>query len=192
MHKILALLSLLLALTSGGVAGCHSHRGASSSASTKATTMNSAMIEIPALKPWLDRRALTQAQVREILKPRADQEDAARSYQKLKPAAWMHNPTVDAAHYYFQAEKLVMIYLSDKSVMGLLVPADLEAALGPCPQDHQLRSRAGKTANQYAYPEVGIVYAVEADKVKFVELFPPCSLKEYLANIYETVGPWLR
>ena len=154
--------------------------------------MNSAMIDIPAIKTWLDRRALSQAQLRELLKPSADQEDAARSYQKLKPAAWMHNPAIDAAHYYFQAEKLVMIYLSDKSVVDLLVPAKLESALGPCPQDHLLRCRAGKTANQYAYPEVGIAYAVEADKVRFVEIFPPCSLKEYLGNIYETVGPWRR
>lgn len=56
----------------------------------------------------------------------------------------------------------------------------------------RLRSRAGKTSNQYVYPERGFAYSETGDTLDFVEVFAPMSLDAYRDKIYEDPGAFTK
>jgi hypothetical protein len=141
-------------------------------------------VMFPSLDRWLQNRSLDQATLHAQLRPNDKQESAERSYQKLNPTTWICNPEVDPAHYHFQEGRVVMIYLSAPSVVDSLDPKTFDEVLGMPAPDHDLQCRVGKRARQYVYPEAGIAYALEDGKVRFLEIFPPCNMAEYLARIY--------
>jgi hypothetical protein len=144
---------------------------------------------IPTLEKWSALIGDSFENIRKKLSASENEFADGRAYQKLKNLTWMHSPNADMAHYYFREGKLLLVYLNEAvpEVKGLR-PDELIQSLGtPSDQDY-LRSRAGKTATQLAYPEQGIAFSYEGDEVVFVELFAPMPRKEYLETIYEDPG----
>lgn len=116
--------------------------------------------------------------------------DEDRAYERLKGVAHVQNPAVHPGHFYFRGDKLVMVYISDHKFLSHLSLAAVEKELGKPAKD--LRSRAGKTARHYVWPEKGFALSVDGDAVDFVEVFPATTLQGYLDSIYEDPGAFTK
>ena len=112
------------------------------------------------------------------------------SYQKLKGVARLHNGAVYPAHFYVRGDELAVVYIGDHDFLSALSPAAIKNELGG--DGTRLRSRAGKTSNQYVYPESGFAYSETGGALDFVELFAPMSLDAYREHIYEDPGAFTK
>jgi hypothetical protein len=121
-------------------------------------------------------------------KPEHIREHAA--YERLSDVTEVHQPAADPARFFFQGDKLVMIYLGDRTLLGTLTEDQLKAELGGGPGE-SLMSRAGKQSEMLVYPDKGVAFSI-GDEIDFLEIFPPCTLAEYQANIYSEPGPFYK
>jgi len=56
----------------------------------------------------------------------------------------------------------------------------------------QFAPRAGKTSNQLIFPSQGITASVKNDSVDFMEIYPACSLHDYLNDVYKEPALFIR
>lgn len=112
------------------------------------------------------------------------------SYQKMKGVARAHNGAVYPAHFYLRGDELAVVYIGDRDFLSALTPAAIRKELGG--DGTRLRSRAGKTSNQYVYPESGFAYSETGGALDFVEVFAPRSLDAYRETIYEDPGAFTK
>ncbi|MGB1206179.1 MAG: hypothetical protein ACPG5B_11065 [Chitinophagales bacterium] len=105
-------------------------------------------------------------------------------YEKIKNVTCYHNPDVHQGHFYVKNGEIQMIYISNEKVLKSLSFNDLQQQYGPAEQD--LRSRVAKYVQQYVYPEIGLAYTADDEKIYFIEIFPKTTMENYLATIYET------
>lgn len=92
--------------------------------------------------------------------------------------------------FFFQEGNLRMIYISDKALSNRLWNEFTSTTKSSAHET--VRSRAGKTSNQIIYAGHGISASMTHDEVDFLEIYPPCSLKEYLDTVYQEVGAFIR
>ena len=100
------------------------------------------------------------------------------AYQGLQPVDRLDAPG-HPGHFYFQGDRLRMIYLPRAATAGLSVD-DLRAGEPAA----RLRSRAGKRSSIEVYPERGVAFSRQGDKLEFAEVFPPTTLERYRDEIY--------
>ena len=122
------------------------------------------------------------------LAPGDVREDVA--YQKLAGVARLHNAAVYPAHFYVRGDDVEVVYIGNPDFLRALTPAAIHKELGG--DGVRLRSRAGKTANQYVYPEAGFAYSETHGALDFVEIFRPMSIDAYRATIYEDPGEFTK
>ncbi len=82
------------------------------------------------------------------------------------------------------------VYFKDGVGLTEISPADLTGLYGE--STARLRSRAGKRANLWVWPEEGMACSVQGDTIHFLEVFPPCSRDEYEARIYRKPPRFVR
>ncbi|MEJ1240544.1 hypothetical protein WBG78_20540 [Chryseolinea sp. T2] len=110
------------------------------------------------------------------------------SYEKLTGVVRVE---LDNSQFFFFKEgKLKLIYTSNEGVANRIWKEFL-ATVGNNPED-VVRSRAGKTSNQRIFAKHGFTVSTTTSDVDFVEIYPPCSLKLYLENIYRDVPLFIR
>ena len=79
-----------------------------------------------------------------------------------------------------------MLYVGQCEEINQLKCSDLIKKYG---EPTKLKSRAGKVPH-YVHPEKGVAYSVKGEHILFVEIFPPCSLKAYMDEIYKEPAPF--
>lgn len=99
------------------------------------------------------------------------------------------DPATLHAHFFFSGDRQVMLYLPGGALEDAH-PAALEAELGP--PAATLRSRTGERSAIHAYPERGIAFATDGERVELLEVFPPKTLERYEAEIYRDPGEFIR
>jgi hypothetical protein len=85
-------------------------------------------------------------------------------------------------HFYFRGDDLAMLYvprsaLGDASLHGLRRELGEPAAT--------LSSRTGEDSTLYVYPERGVAFATDGERVEILEVFPPTSREAYETGIYQ-------
>ncbi|HYF69627.1 MAG TPA: hypothetical protein VD884_15885 [Ohtaekwangia sp.] len=97
----------------------------------------------------------------------------------------------DDQFFFFKDSKLKMIYISN-DVVAKQLWAEFKNTTEANTPGKIVRSRAGKTANQIIFAGSGITASIAGNDVAFIELYPTCSLQDYLENIYSEVQPFIR
>jgi hypothetical protein len=110
--------------------------------------------------------------------------DKEVGYIKLKGLSRVHKEDVLPGYFYFEGDKLVMIYVNDESRLGNISFKKITTDYG---NGHRLSSRAGKTSNLYVYPEKGFAISVTHGQIDFIEIFPSTTLDDYKDRIHEDV-----
>ena len=75
------------------------------------------------------------------------------------------------------------IYISDDALANKIW-TELKNTVNTRIPDKTVRSRAGKTSNQLVFATIGITVSITRNEVDFIEIYPPCSVEDYLQNIY--------
>lgn len=123
------------------------------------------------------------------IRPESVREGAA--YEGLRDVTEIHQKDTSPARFFFRGDKLVMIYLGDPGALQAYSEDALVQRLGGAKQAVELRSRAGKTSNQYLFPRQGVAFSAGED-VEFLEVFPPMTESEYRQTIYREPGPFIK
>ena len=176
---ILAILKYSLLLSAGLALTC-SHNG-----NEKNSPMTTGTLE-----DWLQLRDLTRTELQTLFPFTGDQVREGLRYEQLAPVTHLYNPAAHPAHFYFQGEKMVMLYLSDPQILKAISVAALREKYG---EGTVLRSRAGKTATHIVYPESGLAFSADnKQQILFLEIFPPSALDAYKTQIYMEPGPFIK
>jgi hypothetical protein len=91
--------------------------------------------------------------------------------------------------FFFKDGKLKVIYISNDALINNLWN---EFKLNSTTSEETVRSRAGKTSNQLIFATRGLTVSITKDEVHFVEIYHPCTVEEYLENIYQEPGKFIR
>jgi hypothetical protein len=92
--------------------------------------------------------------------------------------------------FFFQNGTLRVIYISD-DVLAKKLWDEFNSSARQVP-DETVRSRAGKTSNQLIFAGKGITASINKGVVDFIEIYPPCTLQDYLENIYHEPQRFIR
>jgi hypothetical protein len=122
----------------------------------------------------------SEAEVREQLGGSIE-EDHKSGYEKLSKLLELNSPAFPGSIYVLK-DKVRIVYVPEEGLSGV-TPDELSASLSGEP--HQLRSRAGKLAKLHLYASDGVAFSSTKGTVDFLEVFPPCTVKEYVDQIYD-------
>jgi hypothetical protein len=131
--------------------------------------------------------ALPQDELLARLGASAEDIDDGYAYEGLQGLSVLFRPEAFPGRIYLRDGRPQVIYVSGD---GGWTEAGLQAELGG--PGAELRSRAGKTSTQHAYPEQGVAFSSDGDEVAFIEVFPPRPLADYERDIYREPGPFIR
>jgi hypothetical protein len=143
-----------------------------------------------ALPAWQELLDLTEAEVRHRFATAGGEVDPDRRYEGLEHVTQYYNPAVLPVRLYVRDGRVQMVYVPSGPALAGTTPSEIDAQVGG--RGQRLRSRTGKTANQYVQAERGVAYAEDGGTVQFVEIFPPRSHAAYLQDIYQDPGPFTR
>jgi hypothetical protein len=115
--------------------------------------------------------------------------EPADEYQKLQGLSSLENPSVFPGTLYLKDRKVELVYLGDEATARISA-SSLEDELKGSPA--RRRSRAGKQASTYIHADDGVAYSAEGNEVHFIEVFQPCTLEEYEAQIYREPPDFIR
>jgi hypothetical protein len=187
--SIICLLVLSTSACTGNPSGNSSYSNTKKVEQSSNSNQELMVTSIPKLQKW---QSYLGSNLEDMLKELSANENHVangRAYEKLKDLTWLHQPDRDKAHFYFQNDKLILIYLNEAvPEVNTLSPYDLFNTLGNPTEKDYLRSRAGKLARHLAYPEQGIAFSFEGDEILFIELFAPMARAEYINDIYQDPG----
>lgn len=110
-------------------------------------------------------------------------------YEKIENASRVDLP--DNQFFFFKDGNLKMIYISD-AMLAKKIWHEFNSITNTVSPEKTVRSRAGKTSNQMIFASHGITASLANDDVDFIEIYPPCSLNDYVENIYREVRPFIR
>ncbi|MBL8539410.1 MAG: hypothetical protein JNK68_03465 [Betaproteobacteria bacterium] len=138
------------------------------------------------LEQWIALRDAPMKEIRSRFAIDDAHVDRNTSYGRLGPLTELHDAKIHPARFYFDGETPVLIYVDDAAALARCDAAELLERLGK--PAAELRSRAGKTFTHYVYPAAGIAFSAHRQEIAYVEVFPPCSLQDYLDRIYVDPG----
>ena len=130
----------------------------------------------------LTLRELSRAEVRERFDIPDSGVDRNVAYERITGVDRLHEPGAFPGHFYFRGDELAMIYVPRTALADTDLGA-LRAALGE--PSATLSSRTGEDSSLLVYPERGIAFATDGERVEIVEIFPPTTLDEYRTQIYK-------
>jgi hypothetical protein len=110
-------------------------------------------------------------------------------YEKIADATRIE--LSDNEYFFFKNDKLKIIYISNDVLTKKLWSEFTNSANTNTPEE-TVRSRAGKTSNQLIFASQGLAASVTKGNVDFIEIYRPCTLQKYMANIYNEVQPFIR
>ena len=110
-------------------------------------------------------------------------------YEKINDVTRVDLP--DNQFFFFNDGLLKMIYISGETVVNK-VWNEFKSTADVSVPEKRVRSRAGKTSNQLIFAAKGFTVSITHNDVNFIELYPPCSLEDYLEKIYIEPGPFIR
>lgn len=93
--------------------------------------------------------------------------------------------------FHFRDNRLLLTYVSDEQVVKRLWD-EFKKVAGSVSPEKTVRSRAGKTSNQLIFASHGVTVSMNKTEVHFIEIYPPCSVDDYLENIYIEPQPFIR
>ncbi len=178
-----AALGLALVWTASGGAVAHAEPGRPANHESAAANQLGKPADVESL---LALRGLGRRELMALLHLAPGDVRADGAYQRLQHVALLHNGAIYPGHFYVRGDRLEVAYVGDASFLSGLTAAAIRRELGGA--GARLRSRAGKAANQYVYADRGFAYSETDGAVDFVEIFPPMSLEQYRAKIYEEPG----
>lgn len=108
------------------------------------------------------------------------------AYERL---AGVDRLTTPAGHFFFRGQEQVMLYVP-ATALADIDPAALERELGE--PAARLRSRAGGDSAFLVYPGRGVALSTDGRAVEILEIFPPRSLEQYVAEIWRDPGVFHR
>jgi hypothetical protein len=117
----------------------------------------------------------------------ADQIHGDVGYEKITDATRVDRDENES--FFFKDGKLKLIYISNDALINKLWN---ELKLTSAAPEETVRSRAGKTSNQLVFASQGLTVSITKDEVDFVEIYFPCTVEEYLENIYREPGKFIR
>ncbi len=138
------------------------------------------------LDTWMNMRNLNRQEIMQKLSAGQEHVQFNLKYEKLAPVDKIHNPEKHPGHFYFQGDRLVMLYVGQGEEIGHLKMSRLIKKFG---QPVELDSRAGKFPH-YVFPKKGFACSADGEQILFIEIFPPCTLEYYLEHIYEQPIPF--
>lgn len=110
-------------------------------------------------------------------------------YQGLRDLTSFENQDAFPGTIYLQNGAVELIRLGPSSLASF-DRAELRSQFGD--EAVRLRSRAGKRANLLVFAYQGIACSVSGNQLDYLEVFRPCTFKQYQANIYLDPGPFIR
>ena len=125
---------------------------------------------------------IPDGEIRRKLEVNSTEERPGVRYEGIQDVTDLYNPGVLPAHVYVRDGRAQMVYIPSGAAIEGLTTDELEAELGG--EGTRLRSRAGKKFNHYVHPDKGVAYSSDTRHVRFIEVFPPCSLESYKEDIY--------
>lgn len=110
-------------------------------------------------------------------------------YEGIEHVDRLHDPAAFPGHFYFRGDKLQMLYVPRTALADTDLGA-LRSELGE--PAVTLSSRTGEDSSLLVYPERGVAFATDGEKVEILEVFPPTTRKAYEAGIYDPPGEFIR
>jgi hypothetical protein len=104
------------------------------------------------------------------------------AYEGLDGVDCLYEPSAFPGHFFFRDDELVMIYVP-RSALADADRGELRRALGE--PAATLSSRTGEDSSLLVYPEQGVAFATDGERVEIVEIFPPTTLDKYRTRIYK-------
>lgn len=92
-------------------------------------------------------------------------------------------------HFYFRGDALQMLYVP-RSALGDTSLEELRGELGE--PAATLSARTGEDSSLLVYPDRGVAFATDGDRVEILEIFPPTTLEAYESGIYKDPGEFIR
>jgi hypothetical protein len=111
------------------------------------------------------------------------------AYEGIGGVDRLHDPAAFPGHFYFRGDALQMLYVP-RSALGDTDLGALRSELGE--PAATLSSRTGEDSSLLVYPERGVAFATDGEKVEILEVFPPTTLDAYVAGIYQDPGEFIR
>jgi hypothetical protein len=111
------------------------------------------------------------------------------SYQKIADATRINLP--DNQFFYFKGGKLKMIYISGEALVNNIWSEFKQSTNANAPEKTG-RSRAGKMSNQLIFAGLGFTASIAGDEVDFIEIYPSCTLQDYLDSVYQEPPKFIR
>ncbi len=110
-------------------------------------------------------------------------------YQGMEDVVSVENREVFPGTVYLKEGNVELVYIAFRGLSSF-GEADLRTRFGDNPV--RLRSRAGKRANLWVFAEQGVACSSRAGELDFLEVFIPCTQREYEERIYRDPGPFIR
>jgi len=110
-------------------------------------------------------------------------------YERITGVDRLHDPNAFPGHFYFAGDELKMLYLPQDALADTSL-AELRRELGE--PATTLRSRTGEDSSLLVYPDRGVAFATDGERVEILEVFPPTTADGYESGIYEDPGEFIR
>ncbi len=110
-------------------------------------------------------------------------------YEKITQVTRVHGPNEE--FLFFKDGTLRIIYISSEILCEGLW-REFKKSFDTSAPEKMVRSRAGKPSNQLIFAKLGFTVSLKGDNVDFIEIYPPCSLEDYLDNVYREPGLFIR
>lgn len=131
------------------------------------------------LAQWLNLRQVNPKELLSINSAKVENV----SYEGLSNLTRIQAPNDYTAYYFFdKEEQFVMLYIGDEDYLTQLSLEEIIEGYGQ--PETTLRSRAGKAAHHYVYPQHGFAFSEENGALVLFEVFPNCTLTAYKEKIY--------
>jgi hypothetical protein len=114
--------------------------------------------------------------------------DPGVRYEGIEHVDRLHSDAFPG-HFYFRGDDLAMLYIPRSALRDASLE-ELRRELGE--PAATLSSRTGEDSTLNVYPERGVAFATDGEKVEILELFPPTTPKAYEASIYDPPGEFIR
>jgi hypothetical protein len=110
-------------------------------------------------------------------------------YEGIEHVDRLHDAAAFPGHFYFHGDDQRMLYVP-RSALKDADLGELRSELGE--PAATLSSRTGEDSTLSVYPERGVAFATDGEKVEIVEVFPPTTLDAYQSGIYQDPGDFIR
>jgi hypothetical protein len=139
------------------------------------------------LADLLALRELSRDELQARLGPLEADPDVA--YEHITGVDRLHDPSAFPGHFYFRGDELLMLYVP-RSALADASLEELRRELGE--PAATLSSRTGEDSTLFVYPDRGVAFASDGEKIEILEIFPPTTLDAYVAGVYNDPGDFIR